>query len=357
MLQIYKADSSENQDDTTPPEFRSPFEPLAEGLAFIRRHLSIMLLTCSVAIVVAVLYLIAAAPTFTANAQLIIDSKAAPGDASSVSTVVESQIAVLRSEGVARIVIQKLGLAKDPEFASQGFSLRMKRAVSRMLGWSKAESEYSLMRYATDSFARKFSAKRAGSTYIVEIAFSSGDPDRAAQILAAVVDTYIMGQMDARYKSALQSERWVKERTNELSSQASAAKKAVADHYKKNEIAGSRGTADAGTSESHATTKMQAELRELEAASDAATRTYDNFLRAQRYLEAMQQQPGSPSVESRLLTEVSRPLTASTPKAGIVLGVSTIGGLLLGIALGMLRDLSKRTSAPAPRSGWRASST
>ena len=154
--------------------------------------------------------------------------------------------------------------------------------------------------------------------------------------------------MDAKYKSALQSEKWVKERTNELSGQASAAKTAVAD--KKNEIANLPGVTDAGTSASQSTAKMQAELRELEAAAEVATRTYDNFVRTQRYMEVVQHQ-ASPALEARLLTEVSRPLTASTPKAGIVLGVSTIGGLLLGIALGMLRDLSDRGSAPK-RTSW-----
>src|SRR5260370_31475627 len=116
MQQTHRTDNSANQ-DTMPPEFRSPAEFLAEGLAFIRRRLSIILLTCLLTLGVALLYLIAAVPTFTANAQLIVDSKAASGDAASVSTIVESQIAILKSEGVARAVIQKLGLADGPEFA------------------------------------------------------------------------------------------------------------------------------------------------------------------------------------------------------------------------------------------------
>ena len=102
-----------------PPEFRSPVEFLAEVVAFIRRRLSIILLTCLVTLGVALLYLIAAVPTFTAKAELVVDSKAAPGDAASVSTIVESQIAIIKSEGIARAVIEKLGLAEDPEFADR----------------------------------------------------------------------------------------------------------------------------------------------------------------------------------------------------------------------------------------------
>ncbi|MBR1229039.1 hypothetical protein JQ600_29570 [Bradyrhizobium sp. AUGA SZCCT0176] len=331
-----------------PPENRSPYQILAEGVAFIRRHLSIMVMAYSATLFIALLYLITAVPTFTANVRLVINSKAAPGDAASVSTIADSQIAIIRSEGVARVVIQKLGLAGDPEFAKQGFAQRMKRSVSRLLGWSKPETEYSLMRYATDSFARNLSAKRVGSTYIIEIAYDSADPERAVKILNAVAETYIVGQMDAKYKSALQNERWVKDRTIELSSQVSAAKKALAD--KRNAIAD---PADDAGRPSQSMASMQGELRELEATAEAAARSYDNFLRVQRYMEATQQQP-SPTFEAYQLTDVSRPLTASTPKVGIALGISTVAGLLLGIAIGMLRDLSDRAAAPEGRSGGRA---
>src|SRR5687768_11909753 len=164
MLQTFRTDSSVTQ-DVTPPEFRSPVESLAEGAAFIRRHLSILLLTSLLAIGAAVLYLVAAVPTFTATAKLIVDAKAAPGDAASASTMVEGQIAILKSEGLARAVIRKLGLAGDPEF-SGGVVRRMIRSTSRLLG--KPETDFGVMRTALESFDRKLSARRAGTTYIVE---------------------------------------------------------------------------------------------------------------------------------------------------------------------------------------------
>jgi uncharacterized protein involved in exopolysaccharide biosynthesis len=350
MLQTYRRDNSANQ-DTMPPEFRSPVETLLEGMAFIRRRRSIISLTCLGTLVVALLYLVAAVPVFTASAQLVIDSKAASGDAASASTIVESQIAIIRSEGVARAVIRKLGLADDPDFTTQGVVRRMIRSTSRLLGWRKPETDSSVLRYAIESFERKLSLKRVGLTYIVEITFDSVDPERAAQILNTVAETYIMAQMDAKYISASQSEKWFKDRTNELSNRASAAKKELADFYKnKTDIADSSGAVDAGTPPSQLTPSMQNELRELETTAEAAARTYDNFLRAQRFMAAVQQQ-SSPTFEARLLTDVSRPLTASSPKAGIVLGISTVGGVLLGIAIGLLRDLSGRRTAPARRSG------
>ncbi|MBR1246040.1 hypothetical protein JQ609_03735 [Bradyrhizobium sp. AUGA SZCCT0169] len=346
MLQGFRTDTPVTQ-DTTPPDFRSPVESLTDGLAFIRRHLSILLLTALVTIGAAVLYLIAAVPTYTATAKLVVDAKAAPGDAASASTMVEGQIAIINSEGLARAVIRKLRLADDPEF-SGGVVRRMIGSVSRLLG--KPETESSAMRRAMESFDRKLSAKRVGTTYIIEIAFDSIDPERAAQILNTVAETHIASQLDAKIKSSLRSAKWVKDQINELGSQASAAQNALVN-YRKNgtNIAGSAEPVVPGTSPSQSTGKLQGDLSELEAAAESTATAYDNFLRVLRHMEAQQQ--SSPTLQVYLLIEASRPLAASSPKVGIVLGMSIVGGLLLGIAIGVMRDLSDRgirTSGGAP---------
>ena len=337
MLQIYKTNNSADQ-ATRPPEFAS-VEFLAAALAFFRRRLLVIVLACLGMLVIALLYLLTAVPTFTASAQLVVDSRAAPGDAASVATIVESQIAIIKSEGIARTVIEKLGLAKEPEFSGQSALRSMIRSASRLLGWRSAETESSEMGRALESFTRNLSVKRVRLTYIIEITFDSVDPGRAAQILNTLAEKYTWALMDAKYKSTSQSETWLKDRTNELSSQASAAKKAVADYYKnKSDNTESAGAVDAG-----APPRAQGELRELEATAEAAARTYDNFLRVQRFLEAQQHSlsTGPPS-EAHVLTGASRPLRASSPKVGIVLGISIIGGLLIGITIGMMRDLSDR---------------
>ncbi|KRQ97124.1 hypothetical protein CQ10_29435 [Bradyrhizobium valentinum] len=315
---------------------------LSDVVDFIRRRLAIISLTCLVTLAIAFLYLINAAPTFTASAKLVIDSKAAPADAASVSTIVESQIEIITSESIANAVIEKLGLAEDPEFARRdGGGLRGKiRSTLQLLGWRRPATEASATRHALESFERKLSAKRVGLTYIVNITFDSTDPVRAAQILNTVAEIYIAAQMDAKFKSSLRSEKWIIDRINKLSSQASDAQKALANYRKRTNIADSAQPVDPGTSPSQLTTKMQGELRELEVAVESTARTYDNFLRLVRYMEAQQQ--SSPALEAHLLAEAAPPLRASSPKVGNVLGISTVGGVLLGIAIGILRDLSDR---------------
>jgi uncharacterized protein involved in exopolysaccharide biosynthesis len=322
MLQINSTDNWVNRDYMPPPEFRptpvvSLVEVIAFTIAFIRRRLSIILLTCLATLGIAIVYLITVVPTFTAKAELIVDSKSS-GDAAAVSTIVESHIGLIKSESIASAVIESLGLARDPEFATdQGSGM-----ISRLLGWSKLETKASAARYAVEPFERKLSVKRVGPTYLVEITFDSRDPDRAAQIVNAVAEKYITHQMD---KASLQDEKWVKDRLNELSTQASAAQQALED-YSRNR----KDTADSA-----------ATIDKLAAAAESSKSAYDNFRHVLRKMEATLQQ-SSPVFAASLVTGASPPLRASWPKARIVLGTSMVVGALLGIAIGMLRDLLDR---------------
>ena len=253
-------------------------------LAFIRRHVPIISLTCFAALGVATLYLITSVPTFTAKAQLLVNSNVTLVDTAALSTVVESQIAIIKSESIASAVIEKLGLAQDPEFATgQGSGM-----ISRLLGWSEPKTEANAARYAVEPFERKLSVKRVGPTYLVEITFDSRDPDRAAQIVNAVAEKYITHQMD---KASLQDEKWVKDRLNELSTQASAAQQALED-YSRNR----KDTADSA-----------ATIDKLAAAAESSKSAYDNFRHVLRKMEATRQQ-SSPVFEASLVTGASPPL-------------------------------------------------
>ncbi|WP_373851945.1 Wzz/FepE/Etk N-terminal domain-containing protein [Bradyrhizobium sp.] len=312
-------DNWANRDNLPPPEFHStPVISLLAVVAFIRRRLLTIFLVCCAALGVAVLYLIMAVPTFTAKAQLIVDSKATPGDVAAVATIVESQIGIIRSESIASAVIEKLGLAADPEFAGgQGSSVL---SVSRLLGWNRPEGKGSAMRYAVESFGQRLTAKRVGPTYLVELTFSCKDPDRAAQILNAVAEKYITHQMDQG--GSLQDETWVRDRLNTLSTQALAAQKALEDF--------SRNKKDAPDS--------AASMDRLAAAAESTKSAYDNFRHMLRRLEATRQQ-SSPVFAASLITQALPPLRAASPKPKMVLGIALLGGLLLGLAFAVLQDL------------------
>ena len=147
-----------------------------------------------------------------------MDAKAAPTDATSLSTIVESHIAIVKSESIARAVIQEIGSGRRSGVcARQDSTVRtVSRSISRLLGWSGPETGSGAMSHAVQSFERRLSAQRVGLTYIIKVTFNSSNSERAALILNTVAQAYVASQLDAKYSSSLRSEKSVKDRLNRL---------------------------------------------------------------------------------------------------------------------------------------------
>ena len=96
---------------------------------------------------------------------------------------------------------------------------------------------------------------------------------------------------------------------------------------------------DATVAQSQTTSKAQIELGELESKARAYRALYDNF--QQRYTDTLQQQ-SFPITEARVITRASPPLEKTSPKSLLILAVASMGGLMLGAGLGMLREISDR---------------
>ena len=176
---------------------------------------------------------------------------------------------------------------------------------------------------------------------------NSASPDKAAQILNTIADKYVAHQMGEN--SSLQDEGWVKDRLADLSNRVSIAQKALRDLEQKalREIERKKGTAllavprDAGAAPSQPMPQTQEKLHDLTAALAAAEADYDNFRHVLRQMEAAQHER-STGMDARLIAEASPPQQASSPKAGLALGLASVAGLVLGVAIGMRRDLSDR---------------
>jgi polysaccharide biosynthesis transport protein len=82
--------------------------------------------------------------------------------------------------------------------------------------------------------------------------------------------------------------------------------------------------------------QAQVPLSSLESSAQNYRTTYDNF--RQRYTESLQQQ-SFPISDARILTLASPPSSKSSPKRALVLVLAAAGGLVLGVAVGTLRDL------------------
>jgi polysaccharide biosynthesis transport protein len=85
--------------------------------------------------------------------------------------------------------------------------------------------------------------------------------------------------------------------------------------------------------------QAQIALRDLESSAQTFRALHDNFL--QRHMESVQQQ-SFPITEARLITTATPPMGPSNPRTLFVLMVGAAGGVIMGIGLGVLRDIADR---------------
>jgi succinoglycan biosynthesis transport protein ExoP len=231
------------------PAHHVPFstEPsLAEHVhtvvGFIRRHLPIIFSVLPLTVGLAIAYLYTTPPSYTAEARILIDTgkiqvsnQPVFGENPLNSAIIDSEIEILKSDNFALSMVRSLHLAQDPEFvgSNQGLSGGL---LHLFFGPKKPKTESALELRALDGFEKRLTVGRLGVTYVIEVAFQSSDPDRAAEIANAVAETFIRDQMDAKYQTIGKATAWLQDRLNELRAQSSAAEHAVVEYKTKHNI-------------------------------------------------------------------------------------------------------------------------
>lgn len=212
-----------------------------------RRQYPIILTVVAAVVVLGLTYLLTTPARYTATATMVIDTRKVQlfqqqsvlGDITVDAGTVETQVEILKSENISLSVIKDQRLIEDPEFvgSSGGLIGTVLGAITGMFQSAAAPpSEFDLMRRALGRFERERSVKRVGLTYVMEVKFRSLSPDKAAAIANAIVDAYIVDQLEAKYQATRRASVWLQERIRELRTQASAAEKAVIDYKEKNNI-------------------------------------------------------------------------------------------------------------------------
>ncbi|GGE97092.1 lipopolysaccharide biosynthesis protein [Stappia taiwanensis] len=238
--------------------------------AFFKRHLRLLALTTVVSATLGLVYLHYTPPLYSAVAQLVMDpqqAKIASQDVSTGTIIIESaeiasQVQIVKSEAIARSVIEELDLLNDPEVRT---STSLRATVRRWLrmglaavglsgsrsgqgeasdtgmGLAEAEAqrasaEDDLMRQTMAGFLSRVEVRRVGQSYVLEISYRSTDPRKAAKIANTIAHTYIRSGMDDRANSARRGASWLQERLVEIGQNAREAQTAVEEFRARNGI-------------------------------------------------------------------------------------------------------------------------
>jgi succinoglycan biosynthesis transport protein ExoP len=193
----------------------------------------------------AILYLLNTPPRYTASGAMVIDThkvqvldkESVLGDAEIDASTVQTQVEMLKSDNIALAVIRKLHLTDDPEFVppptkeTKGlFSFLFPRAPTKEL--TNADRE----QIALGNFRSGLSIGREGLTYVIDISYTSLNPEKSALIANTVVEAFVDEELDAKYQATKRAGVWLLDRINELRRQAASAERAVVDFKKQNNI-------------------------------------------------------------------------------------------------------------------------
>ncbi|AWN49625.1 hypothetical protein DK419_27540 [Methylobacterium terrae] len=356
-----------------PPETRTL--EVRDILAFLRRRRARILACALAGAALGALYALTAAPVYTARAQLVIDSKMPPlfaepgGDARfAIDTgQIANQIAILRSEKVARMVIDRLGLRGDPEFGGGGGGARLasrlpafvvaaqerlgglvetaraafKGATGRGEG-ETADSGLEAERHLLNTFAARLDVRRSGLAYALDITFAARDPQKAADIVNAVVEQFLREKMEARIEASRYATDWLNERVDRFRTQMNAAIRAVQEFRATHNYRirrGRRDDADGPVASAGAQIVPRAPaddepgtLEELESAAETSRKVYESLLVV--LAEAVQRQ-SAPIADSRVITAATRPLFRSNAGLRLTMPAGAAAGAGLFVAAGL----------------------
>jgi succinoglycan biosynthesis transport protein ExoP len=197
----------------------------------LRRHVRLLGFGAALGLLLALALLVLIRPQYTATTTLIVDSReekilndAVVSPFRPTSTAIASEAAVMLAPNVLKRVIDKLELAKDPDF-------EVHPTTPGMLGTAKAQlfmlfgvrpREANNGEGMSDETIEIIEALRKSIdvipsqlTNLLQVNVTSKDPRKAARIANAMVDAYLDQQLEGRYSTTRRATDWLRERLDE----------------------------------------------------------------------------------------------------------------------------------------------
>jgi uncharacterized protein involved in exopolysaccharide biosynthesis/Mrp family chromosome partitioning ATPase len=244
----------------------------------------------------------------------------------------ENQMQILQSRRLAEDVVRRLGLQGRPDFLAPPVSVLgglKDEAKARLRGLlpqppdarpASAETGSSAdaaVQAAAALLARDTSFGRVGRSYSVEIGYLSHDPVLARDIANAYAEAYLADGTRANVEESDRTADWMKERIEEIRQVASAAT-----------IDFERFRAENGAMDQQGLREREQRVEALNALYVAIEARYQEHLIAGSY----------PVPNGRILSAALLPERPSAPRAWQLLAAGLAAGLMLGLAVAVLRE-------------------
>ncbi|NJO33633.1 MAG: GumC family protein [Rhodospirillales bacterium] len=321
------------------------FLRMSDIFRFLRRYFLTIAVATVIGAGVAGYIAWTATPVFTARAQVLIDPRISQIQREQVGEAVvpldtaqmESQLALLRSEGIAKTVIATLDLTKDPDF-----QFKPKSSWLPFRSAPPQASDADKLREAVLIFQESLDVSRVGISYGIDIAFGAKDPEKAARISNTTAILYVRDQLETRRLAAQAGSLWLEDKINVLRQKMNSAAR-TAQEFKASRdyrLVPQQDRREAQSNDritdlAHNAREFGITLEELESTAQTYRKLYESYLLA--YTEALQRD-SYPVSNARVISTALPPLTKSHPKTQLILALGTFIGLLAGIGIALIRN-------------------
>ncbi len=301
---------------------------------------------------------------YTTSAIVLLDTRtAASASVRALSEggderLLREQVALLSSYNLAARVVTALGLDKSTE--------------ARQLFLTEGEGKGSLKVWLAESLLKKLQVKSRTDSNVVEVEFTSSDPQFAASVANAYVQTYVKAVADNQSNSSMRQSQLVQRQLADLRESMRGVEEGIDDLQQRDEYFGIAERFDAesrrltdlrarlSTTSSIASEAVLAQLRSdfetqkakvlelkalqtklksLQSNLEAMKRSYD-FAQQKFWQESFNERPEAFSVVS--LRTAEAPDTPAIPRLWINLPLCVLIGLILGGGAALTAELVDR---------------
>ncbi len=212
---------------------------------FLRRRAVPIAAVTAVAALAGLIYCLFATPQYTATTRVLVDNSSikalrdqSPTSDAPASVTIDSQVEIIKSERVLLRAVKQLNLANEPEFQkSPGLLTKLRNLIATLISADEvARPEPVEDELLVDWLRGDLDVRRVGFTNVIEIRFTSTDPEKAARIANAVADAYLADILEAKHEMGRRAGLWLEDRLKQLSQQTSDSDKAVQEFKSEHNI-------------------------------------------------------------------------------------------------------------------------
>ena len=220
------------------------------------RRKALILLTAGLLTALGTIGVLSIAPRYTAEAMVAVGSRGPSAidfetsngnlhlDRTDPDAVV-TEIEVLSARSLAKLVIDKLALTGNPEFAGEVAAATSRPAlIIKAEDWLRSvgilpmaearRAKPNVDAAVLDAFEARRRVSAKGTSRVINVSFTAHDPALAASIVNTIVQTYIAQQIEAKAAFIKTAGKWLEQRAADLRTQSASAEAEVQDYRRKN---------------------------------------------------------------------------------------------------------------------------